>query len=748
MTKFLFNKWKEPVQILSVLLLPAIIIYSLFKKIFECPACYLFSDGGDGLKNYFTVDYYVKHDKGWHFSGMNYPYGENIIYTDNQPILSIFLRWLDRHVLNMDDHVIGTMNILMLVSIYFAVLVAYKILRRWGVSRLWSFGSAMIVIFLSSQLSRLHGHYGLAYVVYLPSLILLLDLIVRHVRLRWLWTLLTFMLIMLMSLSHMYFLLISLVMISSFTLFWWWYHREQKAFVSSVLPFLLVAIITPAALLTYIKFSTDKIADRPIEPAGILQHNVSFESTFFSFIPPLDNVWTSVLNEKKPIGEKVAHTGIIGLLLLPAVIFFLFQKRDNDFMNTHVKSFIGASVICWLMAAGFFYQYGFKFLWDGIPALKQFRGMGRIGMAFYYLYLLGCCYLLWRFFVRLQEKNLTKHGTYLLSGIFVLWGFEAWLNIKSIRDPIFHENKYLSSEKDNYIPILTASGYQPEDFQAILQLPLVAIGNENLGVARGFWTLREGIHASTETGLPLIDYAMSRTSVSQGLDIINLISAPYSQKTRALLFNDKPILLLCEEEFVIASEKKWIDRAIKIGQYQSITLYSLSPEVFKIIQLPTIDTFISTMTCEGWFDGFDHLKCDTVMSGSGALIISKEQQSIWSHVDTNTVKSNWIVSFWSHIDNMQGHVPVPRMMEINPEGVVLQNSGLHRESIDWSEAWNDWINISFPLQMLGKGHKYELFIDQTGPVIDNLLIFPADDTCIIKTPEFYLFNNLPIPFEK
>jgi hypothetical protein len=94
---------------------------------------------------------------------------------------------------------------------------------------------------------------------------------------------------------------------------------------------------------------------------------------------------------------------------------------------------------------------------------------------------------------------------------------------------------------------------------------------------------------------------------------------------------------------------------------------------------------------------------------------------------------------------MKGNVPVPRMMETDPGGNITSNSGLHRESILWSEAYGEWVQIAFPLITQGKGYKYDLFIDQTGPVIDNLLIIPEGDTCIINTPEMILYNNLPIP---
>ena len=678
---------------------------------------------------------------------MNYPYGENIIYTDNQPILALLLKWIDQHILDMDRHVVGTLNLLLLLSIYIGVIISYVLLRRWEVGRWWSLASSLCIIFLSPQLLRLHGHYGLAYVAFLPLLFLLLDLLVRDSRKRWMWSMLAVLLIIIMGLTHMYFLFISLLVVFSFFIFWWWYHRKENDYLKTVLTWLSVVIIFPAIFLLAVRSITDPIQDRPVEPFGIEMHNTTFESTFFSTVPPLDKAWETILGKEKPIGEKIAYTGIVGLLMLPAVLYFFVRKRDGNFIHTHVKGFLGVAIVAWMMAAGVFYQNGFKFLWELIPLLKQFRGLGRFGMAFYYLYMLVCSFLLWQVYLKLREKNLVSTGKYLLGAVFVIWGFEAWLNIKAISAPVFHANTSLSDAKDDYVPLLNSAGYKPEDFQAILQLPLVAIGNETIGVARGFWSSREGIHASVETGLPLIDYTMSRTSVSQGLDIIELISTPYWEKRRAKHFDKRPILLVCEEEFVIPAERRWIDKAQKIGTYQSITLYSLPSGVFQESQLPAIPDETDDK-CAGWYNGYEENKCDTSMTGTGALVVRNQSQSIWLYTDTSTVERNWQVSFWSYIDNLKATVPVPRMMETDPNGSVTSNSGLHRESILWAEAYGQWVQISFPLKTQGKGFKYELFIDLPGPVIDNLLISPEGDTCIIRTPQMILYNNLPIVIAK
>ena len=199
---------------------------------------------------------------------------------------------------------------------------------------------------------------------------------------------------------------------------------------------------------------------------------------------------------------------------------------------------------------------------------------------------------------------------------------------------------------------------------------------------------------------------------------------------------------------MIPAERKWINQAKKIGTYLSITLYALPSSAFKTVSLPAIPVDQQDVPGRGWFDGFDQHPCDTAMSGKGALPITTAPTSIWAYADTSAAQRSLIVSFWSHVDNFKGAVPVYRMMETDPNGTVTQNAGMGREMILWSEAYGEWIEVNFPWTTLGKGYKYELFIDNTGPVIDNLLIRPATDTCVYHFPEMILYNNLPIPAAK
>ncbi|HMU69713.1 MAG TPA: hypothetical protein PKC38_06885, partial [Chitinophagales bacterium] len=63
-------------------LVTAVIICAAWQKIIFSPNHYLLTTGGDAFKNYYTPAWYVANDKGDRFTGMNYPYGEHVVFTD------------------------------------------------------------------------------------------------------------------------------------------------------------------------------------------------------------------------------------------------------------------------------------------------------------------------------------------------------------------------------------------------------------------------------------------------------------------------------------------------------------------------------------------------------------------------------------------------------------------------------------------------------------------------------------------
>lgn len=79
-------KLKQHQYVWVLLILACGITSYFYGKMLLHPNEYVFKSTGDGLKNYYTYAYHIKHDtSATEVEAMNYPYGENFLYTDNHP---------------------------------------------------------------------------------------------------------------------------------------------------------------------------------------------------------------------------------------------------------------------------------------------------------------------------------------------------------------------------------------------------------------------------------------------------------------------------------------------------------------------------------------------------------------------------------------------------------------------------------------------------------------------------------------
>jgi len=149
--------------LLLTIFLALTVLCVLFYPILAQPGHYFFSMSGDGVKNYYTLMYYVKFDHGTHFSGMNYPYGEQIIFTDGQPLLASGLQFLQHHGVNAADRIPAILNLAMLFSPLLSAVFILLILRSFGFRHWTAACYAVLIAMMSPQVLRYMGHYALAY---------------------------------------------------------------------------------------------------------------------------------------------------------------------------------------------------------------------------------------------------------------------------------------------------------------------------------------------------------------------------------------------------------------------------------------------------------------------------------------------------------------------------------------------------------------------------------------------------------
>jgi hypothetical protein len=159
---------KENKYGLLAILLAGIILFIFFGKVLTHPNSSMLSISGDGLKNYFSVLYYLQNDNGAHFTGMNYPFGEHISFADGMPGLLIPIKYVATVFPSLKNMCYAIINLLCILNYLFCVFFLYKILMHFKTNIFFSIlGALLINYFESKRILHYQSHafshsYGLA----------------------------------------------------------------------------------------------------------------------------------------------------------------------------------------------------------------------------------------------------------------------------------------------------------------------------------------------------------------------------------------------------------------------------------------------------------------------------------------------------------------------------------------------------------------------------------------------------------
>jgi hypothetical protein len=166
---------KKHLPLLLLVLAAAVFMLLFYGKSIFHPNEYLFNNNGDALKNYYTYAYHISHDHSYlNFSGMNYPYGENFLYTDCHPVLANLFKSLSHVFGFFSSDSIGILNLIMLLSIFLTFIACYFLLLEFSVNAWFSAAFALGIAMLAPQVFRMEGHLALSYSIAIPLSWLLL----------------------------------------------------------------------------------------------------------------------------------------------------------------------------------------------------------------------------------------------------------------------------------------------------------------------------------------------------------------------------------------------------------------------------------------------------------------------------------------------------------------------------------------------------------------------------------------------
>jgi hypothetical protein len=544
--------WKLPIVLIAAIC----VLLSFYSPILININSTFFGIQGDGIKNYYTIWYHVLYGNSLlHFDGLNYPFGEHIIFTDAQPLIAFILISLKEIFPDIGSIVPGILNSLMLLSVVLGVFFSYKILDHFK-TNFWIalFGSILITM-LSPQMDRLLGHYSLSYVCFLPILIYLLILFSEGKK--YVYSLIICLTVTVFSFIHLYYLFISGALIGFYFLIT---IISDRKYLNGIIHFLF-QIGVPLLVLFFFIYSTDHILDRPEAPVGFLKYTSQLAGVFLSMESPIiEYVIVDLLGLRTLVYEGRSYLGIIAGFVLPIAGFLLLKKKVV--ISRTIKILLFASILI------LFLSFGYPFHWipsdvlDNIGPLKQFRSLGRLAWVFYfianYFVFISIGYIV----DRVRMRPFIKGALILL---LVLGGIE-----------LYQKNVKLSHTINNQILIGNASldDLKSQNFQAIIPIPFFHVGSEMVGKPQQEDTYSASLLWSIETGIPIYSNMLSRTSYAQ---TIATYQSLFGSKEDANDGNNlEPFLVIVSDTTDLHYRDKQLSKSGNvIGKYRDCTFYKL-----------------------------------------------------------------------------------------------------------------------------------------------------------------------------
>ncbi|MDX2246902.1 MAG: hypothetical protein SF052_09020 [Bacteroidia bacterium] len=741
-----------------------LILDKAFRGILRNPNNFLLGQSQDGLKNYFTPAWYLKYDTGLRFSGMNYPFGEHVLYTDNQPLISWLLNLWDNHVFPIADYAVGIMNGLILGAIVGCMYFLYKILRHFLMPAVYAIPVAIIIACLSPQVHRFAGHYALAYTVYIPMLWWLLIRATAGPRPGWGFA----GVILAISLSgwvHAYYLLMGVLFATAYMAV---FSFSQRKIRSQLTPALLktgMSLVLPLLIFQTLMALTDSVTDRPDNPSGFFYYRAYWESVFLPVQGPLWDGWHGFFPGPRPQVEGFSYVGmlatVIGVMTIFRTIRYGWKFRYNRMLwpalpgDLAVAFWAGFLILLFSMALPF--RWNLEWLLDILTPLRQFRSLGRFAWVFFYTFTVYAAVYLYLIFRRFSQKGLRVSAIWMVVIALFFWLWEAALHIKIHADVALHTkgDNVLANAEPDFGKWLADAGLKPGDFQAVLPIPSFNTGSEKfVPYPPSDATTARVYKLAFDLGLPLACGSMSRTSISESQKLIQLFSGDYIEKTILADYpNRKPLLILCESGIKLSPGEEWLmKKAVRITPEDRFALYRLELDSLAthwkaaesrfarekdILLFAEGNLFRSRKESPVYFNGYDS-GGDTAFGVS--TIKGSESDPLGLFNDTIPYAEKMHVSLWMKIDPKQSGFPGFFYREYDSLGNQIDYQEI--ATMFGQTIYKDWMMVEYTFQLKAAGNRAEFWLKDRFPEAESFLIRPVDTDVFMEIPgKTLMYNN-------
>ncbi|MDH3652004.1 MAG: hypothetical protein OEQ53_20120, partial [Saprospiraceae bacterium] len=442
--------------------------------------------------------------------------------------------------------------------------------------------------------------------------------------------------------------------------------------------------------------------------------------------------------------------------LIGLTLNYIFRKwkRESVSIGNPVAKYLLAAFLVLLFSMCIPFEWGLQFLTDLIPPLKQFRALGRFSWVFYYVVGVSAACSVFMIFSQLVKVGNGSFAKTLLVVALGVWAIDSSAYFLSHTTSSWPPNQKLVNHSAKYLERFASSEVDPDDFQAIMSLPLISIRTDKMVFGDNFDGYNEAMSCGFHTGLPIIQSSTSRPSFSQSFSNIQLISDEHIHKTRLHDMDDRPLLLIVSKTAsLMPGEQRLVDRASWFWENSEHQFLSLPISAFNADPLPVVLSDFPTETSEGSrifqsspakivYHGYDNLKAETSFCGAGALFAKKGPIELFSgsiQYDSALAEA----SFWLFIDPSYDGMPVLEYSHGNTETDFKSRKIDVRHKPD---IIGDWLRVDITL---AQDSMHNLKMWGHNITIDEFLIRPKSINVRVQHDgDVDLINNFPVPEEK
>jgi hypothetical protein len=749
--------------IVIIMLVSSAVFLFIFKPVLQHPNTYLYSKGGDAVKSYFNFSYYLKYDEGIKHDGINYPYGDHLQYINSHPLYVQVIKFVDKNIYPVANNGVAILNLTMIISLLLAIPFIFLILRKFGLPRWYAGILAIVLLLLTPQFDRILGHFEMVYAFFIP---LFWYVLIRwkEGEKPWLWAILLVIAGLVGGFTSAYYASFYAIFLLGVLLVELWKNRKNlKEYWKPGLSLFILAII-PLVVVKGLVSATDWVSDRPDNPYGFYVYHANFLSIFLPFISPLKTLAGNTIDMSFQ-WEGRAYVGLPATLLAVSLFltgfYNLIAKRKVSWRifrpDKKLNSFFFAAILVLLFSMCIPFKYGFEFLLDLLPPVKQFRALGRFSWIFYYVFTVYTALFFYKLFRLLKRKGLPLLGTLVLIFVIGYWTIDAGINIRRSTERLLNTNDKLESSDAEYRARFEKVGIDIQDFQAVFFLPFASTCGDKLLFERGMNAFSDAMKCSYHTGIPLLQSFSPRLSFTHALSSIQMLADPAIRKTRLDDMNEKPLLLVCTKEKMNAHEAWLQSKATVFWEDQYITLSTLPLTVFNESYRDwhnRVDSVKTTLIGTGniltdsvsihsvIYKDFEDNYSENPFSGKGAFYKKRGDETLLNQtLDDAFNPGKYELSFWLYVDTRKYDMPKATVIVSDEAGNKQKEERLNTREVH--DVYNHWIRVK-GIYDLKPGYTVQLTVQGDYIGVDDMLIRPNTSNALVKVADgFTLFNNYP-----